>query len=786
MGMHLGEAEERGGDYFGPVVNTTARVEAAGHGGQVLLTDAARTAAGVTDVTDLGVRHVRDVAEPIRLFQLGTDSFPPLRVVDPSLSNLPVRPTRLVGREGNIAQVRQALTRARLVTITAVGGSGKTRVALAVGEAELAHRSAGVWFVDLAAVMNDGEVPGAVAVALGLTLGAGDLAAGVIAYLADKAVLIVLDNCEHLIDACAQFAEAFLAVGGAASILATSREALAIDGEQVVVLPPLLADSADAPAVRLFVDRVTAIDPRFELTAANTDTVATICTRLDGMPLAIELAAARCTVMSPAELLAGLDDRFRLLSGGRRRQRTRTLEATLDWSYDLLDAEEQRVLRALGAFVDGFDVDAVAAVTGTSRTVALDTIEALVAKSLVDRADQAGAVRFRLLETVKAYAEDRLVDAGEAEVVRGRHLDHYHRLATVHGRIIEAEYYLSVRLVPDRSNITAAFDWAASTDDGVRSGELLIGALGMFELEYAWSDALRLLDRAVAGCAPLDADLTERLKAIRVRFQVMVFHPEFVTAAVELMTSAVPVVRATAAATLAFFAISGSHNEADQLRIVAEQHIDSLTGDDAGHVASIGRTLLAISKILAATYRGDDTAALRHAEDFVRMSRRFATVMNQTFCLSLLPLCHALLGDTAAARRMHDEAKAIRNPELEADIPAIIELVAGDIGSATREIRRHAQRALENRYIGATSNTLVFLASLSRLEGDPDRARELLAQVVIGRNPVGQIYGDRLARELGMLDEHRASKRAFDGNYAPVMAANMATVRTEMTRRGWL
>jgi hypothetical protein len=175
MGMHLGEAEERGGDYFGPVVNTTARVEAAGHGGQVLLTDAARTAAGATDVTDLGVRHVRDVAEPIRLFQLGTDTFPPLRVVDPSLSNLPVRPTRLVGREGNIAQVRQALTRARLATITAVGGSGKTRVALAVGEAELPHRSAGVWFVDLAAVMNDGEVPGAVASALGLTLGAGDL-----------------------------------------------------------------------------------------------------------------------------------------------------------------------------------------------------------------------------------------------------------------------------------------------------------------------------------------------------------------------------------------------------------------------------------------------------------------------------------------------------------------------------------------------------------------------------------------------------------------------------------
>jgi predicted ATPase/class 3 adenylate cyclase len=786
MGLHLGEAEERGGDYFGPVVNIAARVEAAGHGGQVLLTDAVRSAAGATDVVDLGVRHVRDVTEPVRLFQLGTEVFPVLRVVDPSLSNLPVRPTRLVGRDGDIAEVRQALTRARLVTITAVGGSGKTRVALAVGEAEMQHRPAGVWFVDLTAVMNDDEVPGAIASVLGLALGAGDLTAGVIAYLADKAALVVLDNCEHLIDACAGFAEAFLAVGGAASILATSREALAIDGEQVVVLPPLPADSADAPAVRLFVDRATALDPRFELTAGNSETVATICRRLDGMPLAIELAAARCTVMSPAELLAGLDDRFRLLSGGRRRQRTRTLEATLDWSYDLLDAQEQRVLRALGVFVDGFDVDAVAMVTGTSRNVALDTIEALVAKSLVDRADQAGLVRFRLLETVKAYAEDRLVDAGEAEVARGRHLDHFHRLTTVHGRIIEAEYHLSVRLVPDRSNITSAFEWAASTADWVRSGELLLGAVGAHELDYAWADALILLDRAIAGCAPLDVDLTERLKAIRVRVLVILFHPEGVMAAVELRASEIGPVRATAFAAIAFFATTIAQHNYEKHRDIAEQHIAALTGDDTGNVASLSRALLAICNILDATYRGDDTAALRHAEHLVLIGRQYPTVFNLTFGLSLLPLCHALLGDTAAARRMHDDAKAMRNPELDADIPAIIELEAGDIESATVEIRRHAERAVENRYIGATSNTLIFLASLSRLEGDDDRARELLAQVVLTRNPVGQVYGDRLAQYLGMVDEHRARKRSLDGAYAAFNAADMVTVRAEMTRRGWL
>jgi hypothetical protein len=258
------------------------------------------------------------------------------------------------------------------------------------------------------------------------------------------------------------------------------------------------------------------------------------------------------------------------------------------------------------------------------------------------------------------------------------------------------------------------------------------------------------------------------------------------TAPVELTTSAVPPVRAAALTTLAFYATTSSHQKAEQLRNAAEQHVDALTGDDAGHVASFSRSLLAVSKILDATYRGDDTAALCHAEDLAQISRQFATVLNVTFDLAMLPLCHALQGDTATAWRMHDAAKDVRVPELDADVPAIIYLVAGDIGSAAVEIRRHAERAVENRYIGATSNTLVFLASLSRLEGDADRARELLAQVVVVRNPVGQAYADRVARELGVLDEHRARKRAFDGNFAAANAANMATVRTEMTRRGWL
>ena len=456
MGLHLGEAEERGGDYFGPVVNSAARVESAGHGGQVLITEAVRSASGFDEVTDLGTRRLRDVAEPIHLYQLGDSDFPALRVVDPGLSNLPVRPSRLIGRESDIGTVRNLLTASRLVTITAVGGSGKTRVALAVGEAELPHRSGGVWFVDLAAVLDEADVAASVANAIGLSLGAGDTTAQVVENLVDKPALVVLDNCEHVIDACADFGEQFLATAGAASILATSREALNIDGERSVVLEPLRSDTPDSPAVQLFLDRASAADPRFEVSASDADTLATICTRLDGMPLAIELAASRVTIMNPADLLAGLEDRFVLLSGGRRRQRQRTLEATLDWSYDLLESDEQLAFRALGVFVDGFDLDAAAAVAGIDRTMALELVEALVAKSLVVRADRGSTVRFRLLETVKAYAEDRLVDAGEAVEVRNRHLTYFHDMATLEGRTAVGPLSIGVRLRHDVSNVASA------------------------------------------------------------------------------------------------------------------------------------------------------------------------------------------------------------------------------------------------------------------------------------------------------------------------------------------
>ena len=790
MGLHLGEAEERGGDYFGPTVNTTARVEAAGHGGQVLITEPVRIAAGITDVTDLGTRTLRDVAEPLRLIQLGNETFATLRVVDPALSNLPVRPTRLIGRESAVDAVRQRLASNRLVTITAVGGSGKTRVALAVGEAELPHRSGGVWFVDLTSVMSGADVPGAVATSLGLTLTTGDPTAQITRYLADKPVLIILDNCEHLIDACAEFSEAFLATQGPAAILATSREALAIDGEQIVVLSPLTSESVNSPAVRLFVDRTIAVEPRFELTPANSETVAAICGRLDGMPLAIELAAARMTVMSPAELLAGLDSRFQLLSGGRRRQRSRTLEATLDWSYDLLDAEDQRVFRSLGVFVDGFDIDAVAAVATIHRAEALDAVEALVAKSLVDRADKETGVRFRLLETVKAYAEDRLVDAGEAADIRNRHFDHFHRIATVHGRIITAELLLGIRLRPDRSNITAGYEWASANDQPVRAAELILGARAVFDLDLAWFEVIPLVERSIEHCSKIDIDLTERLKAALVLLFIIVLDPRSAQATTELFSSPVAPVRAIGLATLAF-AVAMSGFDSGQKIDAAQLQIDDLTIEDSGHVAFLPKAILLIARAVAAAQIGDYQSCLTHSEAILRLNREFKGVVELANGAILASLCHILLGHIEDGLRINSDLQQYNLHEGRGDdIRAIAHLALGDIESASTEVRHFAERAASGRFPGEAINGLTLLAGLSLGEHDPDRARELLAQITGARNPMGNIYGNHLARQLGVLEEHVQRKRSWFSvqfSETPAVAADphQAALRAELTRRGW-
>jgi len=489
VGIHSGAAELRDGDYFGPAVNRAARLEGIAHGAQIVCSqataDLARDAVdGELGFLDLGEHALRDLNRPERVFQVtapGLDAdFPPLRSMDYFPGNLPVELTSFIGRDDDVAAVAQALEESRLVTLTGVGGVGKTRLAIRVA-AELSPAFPdGVWLCELAAT-NDPDLLAQVVVAtIGVQPRAGrSLAESVCDYLSGKQVLLVLDNCEHLLDAAAEIAEAILLAAPGVRVLATSREGLSVAGEHVwpvrslsVATESNLETIAACESVRLFVERAGAAHPSFVVDSTNATSVAEICRRLDGIPLAVELAAARVTSMGAGEIAARLDDRFRLLTGGRRRgiERQKTLRATIEWSYALLGERERVVFDRLGVFAESFDADAATAVAGSDELAAWDmrdVLDDLAAKSMIVLEDGPAATRrFRLLETLRQYALERLDDSDDAEDYRRRHAEHYATFAEAAGPGLEGadEAVWVGRFDAELDNLRAAVAWAFDSE----------------------------------------------------------------------------------------------------------------------------------------------------------------------------------------------------------------------------------------------------------------------------------------------------------------------------------
>ena len=547
MGINTGKAEiQKNGEYHGYLaMSRVQRLMSAAHGGQTLLSSATEQLAHdtlPTDITlrDLGQRKLKDMPRPEHIFQLIMPNlpadFPPLRTLEASPNNLPTQLTSFIGREKELADVKRLLTNTHLLTLIGPGGTGKTRLSLQAATDLLETFPHSAWLVELAPISDPSLVASTTAAALNLPAEVHRPAIDMLCdYLRERELLIVLDNCEHLVGACARMADRLLHAAPKLRMIASSREALGIAGEVSYRVPSLGLPDLQNPSsfeslsqyesIKLFIDRATSAVSTFSVTNENVSAIAQICHRLDGIPLAIELAAAKIRALSVEQIAKRLDDRFRLLTGGSRTalERHQTLRAALDWSHNLLSPEEQILFRRLSIFVNGWTLEAAESVCADESTSGgirsddiLNLLEHLVNKSLVSAEEWQSETRYRVLETMRQYAGEKLIEVGESENLRERHLEYYLDLAeSAAPHLIKPEQLeWLARLEAEHENMRAALEWSLGLERP-RYALRLVAALGTFWVMHCyWLEGAKWLERALAKPAQ---DLTIAEKTARTR-----------------------------------------------------------------------------------------------------------------------------------------------------------------------------------------------------------------------------------------------------------------------------
>jgi predicted ATPase/class 3 adenylate cyclase len=765
MGLYTGPAEPGGADYgYGTshTLNRVARVMSAAHGGQVLLGAATaelvhgRLAPGLY-LKDLGQHRLKGLPQPQQLFQVIVpelpQNFPPLATQTPVSHNLPRPLTAFIGRERELALVQQALGQARLVTLTGPGGVGKTRLAMnAAAEALGAFRD-GVWLVELAPVVDPARLVPTLAGVLDLREAPGlSLADQVADYLRAKQTLLILDNCEHLVADCAQLADQLLHACPALTLLASSREGLGIAGETVIPVPPLaLPEAADASldalarceAVRLFVARAAAVQPRFALTERNAPAITQICRRLDGIPLALELAAARCAVFTPEQIAARLDDRFRLLAGGSRTAlpRHQTLRALVDFSYDLLTEPERALLRRCAVFSGGWTLEAAEAVNPALDV--LTWLPQLVNKSLVlaDAGGAASAVgpaaagepRYRLLETIRQYAQEKLAAAGEADSARQQHAHYYLHYAVLANKEFlgpEALGWLQ-RLEAEHDNLRAALAWAVASEP-----ETALRLADACSQLWSWhsyeTEARSWCQAALAAADRLPA--AERL-------------PPVEGEAGRARASA----RAGALATMAWAAITQGDHRAGRAAAAEAARLAREIGDPI----QLSRSLNSLA--LALFFLNEPETALATALESVAISRQTGNKLALAMALSAVGWPTLWVQhDLAQAQAYYDESMALAR-EVGFPVASVLTIYRvaaaasqrGDLATARQKFQEAAAlfRSLGNRRMAMAS--LSELAHGLRRHGQLEEAVALYRESLAGWQELG--HRAAVAHELECL-----------------------------------
>ena len=753
MGIATGEAEQRQADYFGTVLNRAARVMAAGHGGQILLAESTAGLLSGVDLVDLGPRRLRDLPTPVAVFQVRAaglrTEFPPLRTLDATPGNLRPAITSFIGRNSEVAEVQAAISAHRLLTLTGVGGAGKTRLAFESAGRIGTQFSDGVWICELAPLDDFAAVNHAVAAALRVQQQHGlGIDATVIDYLRDRQLLLIVDNCEHVLDAAAGIVDQIVRHCPRVSVLATSREALGVEGEWILPVPPLPV----ADATVLFADRAKAGRPDFDIEREPVGAVAEICRRLDGLPLAIELAAARMRVMSSLDVARRLD-RLRVLSGGARGApaRQQSVAATIDWSYRLLAEAEQSLFTRLSVFAGGFDLDAAHAVCGEPGRTEDDTLElltGLVDKSMVTARTAAGRSRYEMLETLRAYGRDYLREKGIDDQYAARHAVYFTELsersaAGMHGA---DERVWVQRILPDYDNLRAAFERAMADGNIDLALRLVTSSAELLHLRVGY-EAASWAERTLEAA---DRD-----------------NPLFPAAV--------------------GFAARGAwtRGEFDHARSLAGLAEGRVPGRGTGRVSYPADVLADL-----ALYEGEAAAALAYYDDEAMRARRDADPTRLVWDLFYVAICHAVLrtpdAGLPAAQESLRVADTTANPTARSMARYALGLVLkkSEPDRALSLFDEAAELAASVQNFWWHGIALMEAAATRAVHGDPATAARLFIDVIDHWDRVGDWsqqwlnlrYATRLLIRLGAVEDavavHHALVKA--GRPSPLSEAQVA------------